>query len=165
MAGPTLDDVKISLQKFGYADYSAFILMLVTCSCVGIYFGFFEKKKKSSGEESDYLVGGRQMSVIPVTMSLIARWISDISSIGYFWNFYLIFSAISGITLLGKPAEIYVNGIQFAFSIIGVILMGAAMSYFYLPVFHDLQITSTYHVSWWKNFLENLIAFVESSNF
>lgn len=25
--------------------------------------------------------------------------------------------------------------------------MGIAMTYIYLPVFHDLQITSTYHVS------------------
>lgn len=75
MSGLALDDVKISLQKFGYADYAVFMLMLVTCSLIGIYFGFIEKKKKSTGEESDYLVGGRQMPVVPITMSLIARYL------------------------------------------------------------------------------------------
>lgn len=43
---------------------------------IGVYFGFFEKKTaKKCDEESDYLVGGRQMSVIPITMSLIARYV------------------------------------------------------------------------------------------
>lgn len=33
------------------------------------------------------------------------------------------------------------------FVVFGVLLMGVAMTYIYLPVFHDLQLTSTYHVS------------------
>lgn len=57
-----LDDVKISMQKFGMPDYLVFIMMLGVCALIGIYFGFFEKKPvKKCDEESDYLVGGRQM--------------------------------------------------------------------------------------------------------
>lgn len=75
-----LDDVKISMQKFGTPDYLVFVVMLVICSLIGIYFGFIEKKpKKSSGEEADYLVGGRQMKIVPITMSLIARFVSFFS--------------------------------------------------------------------------------------
>lgn len=76
MSGLMLDDVKISMQKFGMPDYFVFALMLVICVLIGVYFGFIEKKpaKKSVDEESDYLVGGRQMKVIPITMSLIARY-------------------------------------------------------------------------------------------
>lgn len=78
MSGPSVEDVKISLQKFGAPDYIVFVLMLFSCVLIGIYFGFFEKKEKSTDdkaeeEESDYLVGGRKMQVIPVTMSLVAR--------------------------------------------------------------------------------------------
>lgn len=74
MAGPGVDDIKISLQKFGMPDYVVFVMMLASCSLIGIYFGFIEKKpKKTGGEESDYLVGGRQMKVVPITMSLVAR--------------------------------------------------------------------------------------------
>lgn len=75
MSGLMLDDVKVSMQKFGVPDYLAFALMLVVCALIGVYFGFIEKKPaKKCDEESDYLVGGRQMKVIPITMSLIARY-------------------------------------------------------------------------------------------
>lgn len=75
MSGLMLDDVKISMQKFGMPDYLVFVMMLVMCALIGVYFGFFEKKSpsKTGDEESDYLVGGRRMQVVPITMSLIAR--------------------------------------------------------------------------------------------
>lgn len=60
-------------------------------------------------------------------------------------NCFLI-SFISGITLLGLPTEVYSFGIQYLYVIGGVILMGFIMANVYLPVFHDLNITSTYEV-------------------
>lgn len=56
-------------------------------------------------------------------------------------------SFISGITLLGLPTEIYSFGIQYLYVIGGVIIMGFVMGFIYLPVFHNLNITSTYEVS------------------
>lgn len=38
-------------------------------------------------------------------------------------------------------------GIQYIYIVFGILLMGVAMTYIYLPVFHDLQLTSTYQVS------------------
>lgn len=74
MIGPGVEDVKISLQRFGWPDYLVFLVMLLSCVMIGIYFGFIQKKsKKSSDQAADYLVGGRKMAVFPVTMSLIAR--------------------------------------------------------------------------------------------
>lgn len=78
MSGLMLDDVKISMQKFGMPDYLVFVVMLAICALIGVYFGFIEKKPHKKGdEESDYLVGGRQMKVIPITMSLIARYVQS----------------------------------------------------------------------------------------
>ncbi|CRK86766.1 CLUMA_CG000598, isoform A [Clunio marinus] len=125
MTGLSIDDVRIDLQKFGLPDYSIFVLMLATCAAIGIYFGFFEKKSKIIGDESDYLVGGRNMKTFPVAMSLIA-------------------SFISGISLLGTPTETYIYGIQYLYIMGGIITMGFIMMYVYLPVFHDLKLTSTY---------------------
>lgn len=56
-------------------------------------------------------------------------------------------SYISGISLLGTPTEIYVYGTQYLFVVFGIAAMGFAMVHIYLPVFHDLQLVSTYHVS------------------
>lgn len=62
----------------------------------------------------------------------------------YFANIF--FSFISGISLLGTPTEIYVYGIQYMYVIGGVVTMGFVMTDIYLPVFHGLQLTSTYEV-------------------
>lgn len=76
VVGQGVDDVKYSLQKFGWPDYLVFVIMLISCSFIGIYFGFIQKKSKKSGDgASDYLVGGRNMKVFPITMSLIARYV------------------------------------------------------------------------------------------
>lgn len=68
-----VDAVKISLQRFGWIDYTVFLLMLTSCIFIGIYFGFIEKKSKKTDDEDNYLVGGRSMKVFPIAMSLIAR--------------------------------------------------------------------------------------------
>lgn len=56
------------------------------------------------------------------------------------------FSFISGISLLGTPTEVYIYGIQYLYIMGGIITMGFVMMYIYLPVFHDLKLTSTYQV-------------------
>ncbi|XP_029732697.1 sodium-coupled monocarboxylate transporter 1-like [Aedes albopictus] len=125
MEGLSVDEVKVSLQRFGLYDYVVFVIMLASCAMIGVYFGFIKKKSQKGDVEADYLVGGRKMGVIPVSLSLIA-------------------SFISGISLLGTPTEIYVYGVQYMYIVGGVISMGFIMMYIYLPVFHNLQLTSTY---------------------
>lgn len=81
---PNVQDLNLSLQRFGWTDYLVFVFMLIVCAAIGVYFGFVEKRKKNekkerdiedrSGSEAlDYLVGGRKMKVIPVSLSLVAR--------------------------------------------------------------------------------------------
>ncbi|XP_036322430.1 sodium-coupled monocarboxylate transporter 1-like [Rhagoletis pomonella] len=116
-----IDDIIAKLQRFSWPDYGVFIAMFVICIAIGIYFGFLNR----SLSESDYLMGGRNMLVLPIALSLVA-------------------SFISGITLLGLPTEVYSYGIQYLYVSLGVIAMGVVMGVFYLPVFHQLNITSTY---------------------
>ena len=77
-SGLNVDEVKISLQKFGWPDYLVFLIMLLCCVFIGIYFALKlrtnnNKSKQSKDAEDNYLVGGRTMQIFPVTMSLIAR--------------------------------------------------------------------------------------------
>lgn len=118
---PTVQEIGEIMRSFGMSDYMVFAFMLVTCGMIGVYFGFV---KKSSGED-EYLVGGRNMKTFPVSLSLIA-------------------SFISGISLLGTPTEVYVHGTSYLCVGFGVIIVGFVMSWIYLPVFHDLKLTSTY---------------------
>ena len=68
---PDISDVlELQLQRFSWSDYTCFVMMLLVCIVIGIYFGFFEKKQNT---EDEYLVGGRNMPIIPVAFSLVAR--------------------------------------------------------------------------------------------
>jgi Na+/proline symporter len=52
-------------------ECSAFVLMLGISMVIGLYYGFVEGKQNTI---SEYLLGGKHMTVFPITMSLIARY-------------------------------------------------------------------------------------------
>lgn len=64
-----VSDMQYQMQKFSWIDYVVFVFMLAISACVGVYWGFFKKQST----QNDYLLGGRNMKVIPVSMSLVAR--------------------------------------------------------------------------------------------
>ncbi|XP_046738917.1 sodium-coupled monocarboxylate transporter 1-like [Diprion similis] len=107
---------------FGWVDYFLFVTMLCVSAVVGTYFGFFSKKQDTTTE---YLLGGKTMSYLPVAMSITA-------------------SHLSGITLLGVPAEAYRYGTQYAACIFTTFITGVVTSYVFLPVFYKLQLTSSF---------------------
>lgn len=134
-------------NMFHTVDYLVFAAMLVFSTSIGIYFGYFNKSKKSKssvdedychdqkkaadfGSKSmmEYLLGSRKLKSFPVAMSLVASY-------------------ISGVTVLGTPAEIYAFGTQYWLIIVPIFLMGFIVSYVYLPVFCSLQVGSSYEVS------------------
>ncbi|XP_063616887.1 sodium-coupled monocarboxylate transporter 1-like isoform X3 [Cydia splendana] len=116
-----INEMVHQMQRFSWVDYVVFVFMLAISALVGIYWGFMKKQTT----QSDYLLGGRNMKVVPVAMSLVA-------------------SFVSGITLLGSPTEVYMYGTQYAFIMGGIFLMSFVMTQVYLPVFHELKITSNY---------------------
>ncbi|RVE54442.1 hypothetical protein evm_000927 [Chilo suppressalis] len=95
--------------------------MLVVCGGIGVFFGFVKKQKSTQ----DYLMGGRNMKLVPVCFSLVA-------------------SFISGISLLGTPTELYVYGTSYMFFLIGALLMSFVLFHSFLPVLHELRLTSAY---------------------
>lgn len=124
-------------SHFGIVDYVVFILMLVICSCIGLLFGYRDHKKHNkkgrqrdvveNEQALDYLLGGRNMQIVPVAMSLIA-------------------SGLSGITLLGMPTETYIYGWSFWYICVPVIITGIFTNYVVIPLFFELQIVSVNEV-------------------
>lgn len=55
---------------FSWYDYLIFVVMMGMSIVIGIYFGCFGTKQESIEE---YLVGKKQMTVIPTAVSLISR--------------------------------------------------------------------------------------------
>ncbi|KAF2892442.1 hypothetical protein ILUMI_13727, partial [Ignelater luminosus] len=113
----------LKMQQIGFSwfDFVLFIITIGLSAAIGIYFGFFKKQNTTK----DYLHGGKKMKVFPVAMSLAA-------------------SSVSGVALIGVPAEIYLFGTQFSIMVISIIIMGFIVNFIYLPVFHKLQIVSIF---------------------
>ncbi|XP_046397964.1 sodium-coupled monocarboxylate transporter 1-like [Ischnura elegans] len=111
------------IHVFSALDHTLFVGMLVVSAIIGIYFAFFAKQKQNT--TSEYLMGGRKMGILPVSLSLIASY-------------------ISGITLLGMPAEIYVYGTQFTTATLGVLGAATGCAFIFMPVFYGLQLSTSY---------------------
>lgn len=65
----TVAEVRASMQHFTVIDYVFFVFMLAICGGIGIYFGCVKKQRSTQ----DYLMGGRNMKLVPVCFSLVAR--------------------------------------------------------------------------------------------
>ncbi|KAK8766976.1 hypothetical protein V5799_006244 [Amblyomma americanum] len=73
-------------------------------------------------------MGGRSLKVFPVALSILA-------------------SFMSAITLLGTASEMYVAGTQYVVMCVSYCFVIPAAAYFYMPVFHHLQLTSAYEAN------------------
>ncbi|KAK2170802.1 hypothetical protein NP493_1139g00056 [Ridgeia piscesae] len=107
---------------FDFWDYAVFILMLTISAGIGMYYGCTGGKQSTTKE---FLMADRNMGVLPVSLSMLA-------------------SFMSGITVLGAPAEVYVFGSQYWMIWIGYVIMIPVCAYLFLPVFYNLQLTSVF---------------------
>lgn len=120
-------------NTFHWADYLIFVLTLVISAAIGIWYAWKDKRKQNT---SDFLLGGREMTLFPVTLSLMA-------------------SFLSAILVLGVPTEIFYNGTMYWMISFSNLLTFPFAVHSILPVFHDLDISSAYEVSrrWIEVFL------------
>ncbi len=111
-------------NTFSPWDYVVFAAVLAVSAGIGIYYGCTGGRQRTTQE---FLMADRQMSVLPVTMSLLA-------------------SFMSAITLLGTPAEIYVFGTQYWIICLGYCITIPLATHIFLPIFYELRITSVFEV-------------------
>lgn len=97
---------------FSVLDYIIFALMLAISAGIGIFYGCFGSKNSTAKE---VLVANRQMGVFPTAMSLLA-------------------SFMSGITILGNPAETYNYGTMFWWSGVAYTLACTVSAFIFMPV-------------------------------
>ncbi|XP_017769090.1 PREDICTED: sodium-coupled monocarboxylate transporter 2-like [Nicrophorus vespilloides] len=127
--------------QFSWYDYVLFCGMLVVSTLIGVYFGFFDKKKPSANE---YLMGGKKMNIFPIAVSLVARYFY-LNHIYYIISYNSIdFSHVSGVSILAVPADVYRFGFGYGLSFMSMFINTLLTIYVFLPVFYKLQITSMF---------------------
>nr|XP_046239062.1 sodium-coupled monocarboxylate transporter 1 [Scatophagus argus] len=110
------------VATFSVWDYVVFAGIIVGAAGIGLFQATRGRKETSSAE---FLLGGRQMTAVPVAMSLTA-------------------SFMSGITVIGTPAEAYRFGAAFWLFGISYAIMSAVSAEIFVPLFYRLGITSAY---------------------
>lgn len=110
-------------------DFVIFGIFLLLSMIVGVYHGIKTKigknADKNDTEATDFLTGGRKLPILPVCLSLLTTF-------------------ISGIALLGVPAEIYQRGISMGVSFVGGALSFYLSGKYFVPIFYKLQFISVY---------------------
>lgn len=69
-------------STFSVLDYCLFVAVLLVSAVVGLYYFLKERFGKKEMTSDDLLMGGREMSVFPVAMSLVASYMSAITVLG-----------------------------------------------------------------------------------
>lgn len=64
-------DNEIKKRTFDILDCGVFAFMLGVSAIVGVYHAY--KARKNPDAVREYLIGGQNMSIFPISMSLIAR--------------------------------------------------------------------------------------------
>ncbi|XP_047534621.1 sodium-coupled monocarboxylate transporter 2-like isoform X2 [Vanessa atalanta] len=114
--------VQVSPLYFNVAEYCLFGINLGVVIGIILYFLFVNNKYNTV---SGFLFGGKNMSVVSISLGLIA-------------------SHLTSITLLGVPVEIYLRGTQYWASALSLIFVTFLTAVIYLPVFHRLQLSSSF---------------------
>ncbi|KAK4292859.1 hypothetical protein Pmani_034402 [Petrolisthes manimaculis] len=108
------------LQGFQWTDYAMFGGMLTASLAIGVYYAFKNKHKAND----EFLLGGRSMSCGPVSLSLVASY-------------------VSAIMVVGGPAESYYHNVGWWVSVSGPLSL-PIVAVVFMPFFYNLRITSVY---------------------
>lgn len=107
---------------FSIADWAVFATILVISACIGVYHALSGGKQKTTKE---FLMGNRQMSCLPVAVSILV-------------------SFQSAILILGAPAEMYTKGTQYYLYMFGQMWAVVMATVLFVPLFYPLKMTSMY---------------------
>ena len=98
--------------------------MLVISAGIGIFYAFIGRRKTTTG---DFLMGGRNMQLFPVAISILV-------------------SFMSAILILGTPAEMYTEGTLYFVYLFGMIISIILAAQMFVPLLYPLKLTSSFEV-------------------
>lgn len=111
-------------NEFQVWDYVMFSALLVLSLVVGLFYAFRGRKKNTT---SEFLMGGRELKLIPVAISLLV-------------------THLSAILLLGFPAETYNNGFEYILNGIGFSLGCLIAAIVIVPLLYPLHLSNSFEV-------------------
>ncbi|XP_067672324.1 sodium-coupled monocarboxylate transporter 1-like [Haliotis asinina] len=109
-------------RTFTIPDYVLFSLTLAISAGIGLFFAIKDRNNVTSKE---YHLGGKNMNILPVAMSLLVTF-------------------LSALTLLGTPVEMYNYSTMFWWLCLAFVSAMVLASVVFTPFFYNLQVTSVF---------------------
>lgn len=109
----------------GTWDYFVIALIMLISVAIGVFFRFTGSRQKTA---DDFLMAGRHMTRFPVIFSLVA-------------------TKLSGILLIGEPADTFLFGTQRCVALSFVFVGCFVAAYVFLPVFYAVKAQTIYVVT------------------
>ncbi|XP_060947081.1 sodium-dependent multivitamin transporter-like [Limanda limanda] len=113
---------EIVQMQFSTVDYVIFALLLVASAGIGLFYAFYGGRQRTTQE---FLMADRSMSLLPVSLSLLASFQSAVS-------------------ILGEPSEVYTFGTQYWFLGCSYFLGLLIPAHIFIPIFYRLRLSSAY---------------------
>ena len=114
--------------QFHWLDYVLFVGTIVAALAIGVYNAFSASAKKNA---MDYLTGSRQMSVIPIALSIMM-------------------SGFSSISVLGNTAEMYFHGTQMFWTSTAGCIGSYLSTHLFVPIYFHLKAITCFQYFDWR---------------
>ncbi|XP_060082920.1 sodium-coupled monocarboxylate transporter 1-like [Ylistrum balloti] len=111
-----------SKDEFDVWDWLAFAAMLGISAGIGVFYAIKGRREASTNE---FLMGGRNMLLFPIAISILV-------------------SFMSAILILGTPAEMYMEGTEYFLYVFGMILAVILAALIFVPLLYPLELTSSF---------------------
>jgi Na+/proline symporter len=110
------------MDGFKWPDYLVFAIIIFISAIIGFTIGWLDRKKAST---QNFLLGGGDLGVVPVGLSIIA-------------------SFTSAIAILGFSSEIYIYGTYYWMVVLSFPFAQGVAALVYIPIYHGLKLTTAY---------------------
>ncbi|KAH7967835.1 hypothetical protein HPB52_002906 [Rhipicephalus sanguineus] len=117
--------VKMPNSTFTAIDYAVLIGSLMVPVSIGTYYAWLDRKRTTNRE---FLIASRQMGWFPVSLSMVASFLSATS-------------------MLGLPSEVFVRGSVLWIGSICACIAIVVAAFVFLPVYYNMDLTSINEVS------------------
>ncbi|KAH6929053.1 hypothetical protein HPB50_022528 [Hyalomma asiaticum] len=110
----------MAVHTFLALDYVVLISFLVLSAGIGVFFAWHDRRGNSNRQ---FLTANRQLSWLPVSMSMMASFLSAAS-------------------VLGVPSQVFVRGSTFWWGAVSTTLAILMAAFIFMPMYYEMDITS-----------------------
>lgn len=110
----------MSVASFTAVDYGVLLGFLVLSTGIGVFFAWRDRRNQTNRQ---FLVANKQLGWVPVSMSMMASFLSSIA-------------------ILGLPSEVYVHGSLLWLGSISSSIAIVLAAFMFLPMYYKMDITS-----------------------